>query len=255
MTVEKRGVDLILSLVPKMNRHEVPSYYGSHANNTTKGFRFGSMIFGKDPTCQPATNLSEFIAKQVLCRPDSYSKQEPNVRTLWPDLKMMVCHTKLTAPSAEPKQLSRCVNPNQLKTERLEINLRLCGENWLTNSKFSSLMEMTKVHSSSQRSTLAHISLASNIEETGSENRCSNLLLLDEDSCLPLLHLTFVFLVFLVKCCSGSSLKPARPMCDGRPFYLTAFSPPGGSRRPFPRFPFSVSSTLCIIFDSRRNHA
>ena len=27
-----------------------------------------------------------------------------------------------------------------------------------------------------------------------------------------------VFLVFLVKCCNGSSLKPARPMCDGRPF-------------------------------------
>ena len=77
--------------------------------------------------CQPTTILSEFIAKQVLCRPDSYLKQEPNVRTLWPDKKMMVSHTKLTAPSAAPKQLSRCVNPNQLKTGRLESNFRLCG--------------------------------------------------------------------------------------------------------------------------------
>ena len=31
LTVETRGVDLILSPVPKMNRHEVPSYFGSHA--------------------------------------------------------------------------------------------------------------------------------------------------------------------------------------------------------------------------------
>ena len=37
---------MILSLVPKINRHEVPSYYDSHANNTTKGLRFGSIIFG-----------------------------------------------------------------------------------------------------------------------------------------------------------------------------------------------------------------
>ena len=39
---------------------------------------------------QSIINLLQFIAKQVLCRPDSYSKQEPNVRTLWPDKKMMV---------------------------------------------------------------------------------------------------------------------------------------------------------------------
>ena len=37
MTVEILGVDLILSQAPKMNKHEVPSYYGSHANNTQNG--------------------------------------------------------------------------------------------------------------------------------------------------------------------------------------------------------------------------
>ena len=70
----------------------------------------------------------------------------------------------IDSPFCCAKQLSRFVNPNQLKTERMENNLRLCGENWLTNSKFSSLMEMTKVHSSSQRSMLVHKSLPLKIE-------------------------------------------------------------------------------------------
>ena len=82
---------------------------------TTQVLRSGSTIFGKNPTCHQTANLSEFIAKQVLCRPDSNSKQEPNVRTLWPDIKTMASLTKLTVPSASPKQLSRCFNPNRLK--------------------------------------------------------------------------------------------------------------------------------------------
>ena len=125
---------------------------------------------------------------------------------------------KLTVPSAAPKQLSRFANANHLKTGRSESNLRLCGECWPNSSKFSSLMEMTKVHLSSQRSTPAHKVSALRIEETALENQCSNLPLLEVDSCLLLLHLTCVFLAFLVKCCNGSSLKPARPMCGGRPF-------------------------------------
>ena len=47
------------------------------------------------------------------------------VRTLWPDIKTMVSHTKLTVHFATPKQLSRCVNPNELRTGRSESNLRL----------------------------------------------------------------------------------------------------------------------------------
>ena len=64
---------------------------------------------------------------------------------------MMVSSVQLTVPSAAPIQISLSVNPNQLKTERLENNLRLCGENWLTNLKFSSLMEMTALD------TLSHV--------------------------------------------------------------------------------------------------
>ena len=182
MIVEIQGVDLILSLVPKMNMHEVPSSYVSLANNIIKGLRSGSVIFGLKPTCQHTTNLSEFSAKQVLCRPESYSKQGPNAKTLRPDIKTMVSLTKLTVPFAAPEQLSWCVNPNQWKSARLESNLRFCGETWQISSKVSSLVEKTKVHSSSQRSALAHMSSALKIEETVLENQCSNLLLLEVDS-------------------------------------------------------------------------
>ena len=175
---------------PKMNKHKVPFYHGSLANNTTKGLRSGSIIIQHAST----TNLSEFIAKQVLCRSGLFLKQEPNVTTLLLDIKMMVSPMQLTVPSAAPMQISLSANPNQLKTERLENNLRFCGKNWLTNLKFSSLVEMTKVHSSSQRSILARMFSASKIEETGLENLCSNLLPLEADKLLPLLHLSCLFL-------------------------------------------------------------
>ena len=48
------------------------------------------------------------------------------------------------------------------------------------------------------------------LTETALENLCSNLPNLEVPSCLHLLHLTCLFLVFLLKCCNGSSLKPAR---------------------------------------------
>ena len=134
--------------------HGVPSYNGSHVNSTTLGLRIGSILFGKRQTYQPTINPSEFIARQVPCRPDTYLKQEPNVKNLWPDLKMMVSPVQLTVHSASPKQLSRSANPSHLKNGRSESILRLCGECWPNSSKFSSLMEMTKVPLLSQRSTL-----------------------------------------------------------------------------------------------------
>ena len=51
-------------------------------------------------------------------------------------------------------------------------------------------------------------------------------------------HLICVFLVFLMECCNRSSLKTARPMCDGRPFASPPFRCLAG-RGPFFRgFPF-----------------
>ena len=223
MTTEKQDECLIHSPAPKMNNPVVPFYYDSLANNTTKGLHSGSITFGKNPMCQRATNLSEFIAKQVPCQSGLFLKHEPNVRTLLLDTRMMVSLVQLTLPSVVPIQISLSGNPNQLKTERSENNLRLCGENWPTNLKFFSVMEMTKVYSSSQRSMLAHKSSASRIEETELENRFSNLLRLEADKLLPLLHLICVFLVFLPKFCNGFSLKLTGLMCDGRPLASPLF--------------------------------
>ena len=120
MTIETQNEGLIRSQALKMNKREVPYYFDSFVSNTTKELRYGSMIFGKNPICPHTTNLSEFIARQVLCRPGLYLKHEPNVKILLLDIKMMVSPTQLTVPSAAPIPLSLSANPNQLKTEKLE---------------------------------------------------------------------------------------------------------------------------------------
>ena len=79
---------------------------------------------------------------------------------------------------------------------------------------------------------------------------CSNWPRLEADSCLHLLHLICVFLVFLMKCCSGFSLKPARPMCDGRPFASPLFRRHSGRGPFFSRFPCPMGSTVCVLFAS-----
>ena len=78
-------------LIPQalLNMREMPSYCGSLVNSTILELRSGSILFGKGPTCQPSTNLSEFIAKQVLCRSGLYLKHEANVKTLLPDIQIM----------------------------------------------------------------------------------------------------------------------------------------------------------------------
>ena len=52
------------------------------------------------------------------------SKHEPNVRTLLLDMRMMVSPMQLTDPSLVRIQIVCSANPNQLKTERSENNLR-----------------------------------------------------------------------------------------------------------------------------------
>ena len=91
-TTETQDVDLIRSQALKMNMDEVSSYYSFRVNNTTLEFPRGSIASGKSPTYQPTTNPSGFITKQVAYPPDSHSRQELNVRTLWLDTRMMVSY-------------------------------------------------------------------------------------------------------------------------------------------------------------------
>ena len=113
---------------------------------------------------------------------------------------------------------------------------------------------MTQVHSVSLRLTPEHKFLASRNEETVWETKCSNLFPMETDSCLLLLFLICVFLVFLMECCNRSSLKPERPMCDGCPFASPLFRRLAG-RGPFFRgFPFrwalqlTVSLARCLTY-------
>ena len=91
--------------------------------------------------------------------------------------------------------------------------MRLCGECWPNSSIFI-------VPALDARSQVLSVS---RIEETGLENLCSNLLHLETDNCLPLLHLTCVFLVYRLRSCNGFSLKQTGLMCNGRPFASPLF--------------------------------
>ena len=216
-TTETHDEGLILPQAQKMNNREVPSYSDFLANNTSKEAHSGSIPFGKNWVCWHVTNLKRFIAKQVRCQSDFFFLQhEAIVKTLSFDLRMMVFLMQLTVPSAAPVLLSKCANPDQLKTVRSEDNLCRCGTSWLTSLKFSFLMQMIKVYSSSPRSIPAHKSSASKIAEKDLENLFSNLLRLVADKRLHLLHLICLFLVFRMKCHNGFSLNPTLPMCDGR---------------------------------------
>ena len=152
-TTETQDVDLIPFPAQMMNKHEVPFCFDFHVSITTLECPFGSTISGQRPTHQIPTILSEFIAKQVACQPDSYSKQEPNVRTLWPGTGMMVSLMQLIAHFAVPVPISLSASPNHSRIEKLEDDLRLCVKFWSENSMKFSLSEMLKTFSSSLRLT------------------------------------------------------------------------------------------------------
>ena len=246
----RQDADLILPQALLMNMREVASY-DSRANNTTKGLQSGSMLSVKKPTCLPTEGQLQFTAKQVPRRSSLYLNHEPNVKIVLSDIKIVASPMRLTVPFATPEQLVLSANLRQLKTERLANNLHLCGESCLTSLKFSSLREMTKVHLSSQRSTLAHISSASKIEEMELENQCSNLLLLEAGKLLHLLHLSCLSLVFLLIYYNTFSLKPTSPMYDGRSFASPLFRRLAVRGAFFLRFPVSMGPTLCVLFDSQ----
>ena len=92
--------------------------------------------------------------------------------------------------------------------------MHLCGEGWLTSSKFSSLIEDDEE---------AFIIPAIDTRSLVLSIKNSNLLLLEAGKLLPLLHLSCLSLVFLLMCCFVFSLKPTRSMSDGRPIASPLF--------------------------------
>ena len=194
-----------------------------------KGLQSGSIPFGMNPICQRVTNLSEFIAKQVPCQSDLFLKHEANVQTLLLDIRMMVFLMQLTVPSAAPIQLSKCVNPDQLKTERLETicaNMERVG--WPTQTSLPWWRWRRCIHHPSARRSLT------NPQHQRSQKR--NVFKL-----APLgsgQTFTLVAPVLSVPGISPEVLQRVlsqanRPHVWWPPPRLPAFSPPGGSRRFF----------------------
>ena len=195
-TTGTQDADLILSQALMMNMHEVPSYYSFHVNNTTLEFLIGSLTSGQRPLYLPTTNPSGIIAIQVAYPPDLYSRRELNVRTLWPETKIMVSPTKLIVHFVTTEPISQSASPSHLKTEKSENDLRLCGKLWPTSSKISSLKETRQAPSLFLHSTYDHKCSALRIAGT----------VCDKSFCKPVLR-----------------LRMARPMCDGRPFASSPF--------------------------------
>ena len=66
MTMEIQDEDLICSQAPKMNNHEVPSYYGSPGEQYHKRImKWINNLWEESNMCQHTTNLSEFKACSV----------------------------------------------------------------------------------------------------------------------------------------------------------------------------------------------
>ena len=119
------------SSAPKMNNPVEPVYHDSVAlaNNHKKIIKWIDNLW--DESNKPTCNKPVRICKPNSVSIDSFLEHEANVRTLLLDKRMMV--------------------------ERIG----------LTNFKFSFLMEMTKVHTSSQHSILAHMSSTLKIRRNG----------------------------------------------------------------------------------------
>ena len=174
------------------------------------------------------TNASAFnkptrIHCKTACPPDSSSKQELSVRTLWLDTKIMVSPTKLTVHFAMSVPKSRSASPSHLRIENLEDDLRLFGKFCPQCCKKSSQNEMLKILSLSPHLTAFWIA------GTVWEHRFSNFRHLDTNICLILLLLTCANLAFLMMCYDKLFVKPAarlrivRPLLDGRPFASSPF--------------------------------
>ena len=136
-----------------------------------------------------------------------------------------------------------------IEDREIGINLHPCGECWQISSKFSTLMKMTKLHLSSQRSTPAHRSSALKIEETVLENLCSNLRFFFGSGQMFTLAAPDLYFPGV----SREVLQRIISMCDGRPFSSPLFRRLAGRGVFFRGFPFRwvlhfvLSSTRSVI--------
>ena len=117
-----------------MKTHEAPYCYGFLADNATQACPHGLKRHSLQPIRQ-----KESTAKQELHQLDSYSKPEPDVKSLWHDIKMMASYIRSTVLFAKPRAQFLLVNPGHQNTERSDDGLHRCGRSWLRSYKEFSL--------------------------------------------------------------------------------------------------------------------
>ena len=113
---ERAGIQdagLTKTQVQMTKMHEVPFSDGILANNATQACPLGLQGHLVQPISQ-----RESTAKQELHQLDACSKQEPNVKILWYDSRMMAFHIRSTVPCATPRARFLFVNPRHQNTER-----------------------------------------------------------------------------------------------------------------------------------------
>ena len=159
----------------------VPSYYSFHVNNATLACLLGLISSLQRLTYPHTIYLPGFIAKQVPYPLGLYLKQDPDVRTLCHDSRMMVSHVLLKVPFVAPVSLFRSVNPSHQKTEKSQGVYKRYGKFWLQNYKKSSPRKMPKATSLFQPLIYEHKSSALTIADMELENRCSSLLSLGHE--------------------------------------------------------------------------
>ena len=213
-----------------------------------QGLRSGSIIFGKNPTCQPTVNLSQFISRQVPCRPDSYSKQEPSVKTLLPEIKMMGSPVRLTVFFCSVKSTITVRQSKSLEDQEI-------GKQF--SHLWRVLAEQLKILflDGDDEGAFTVLALDALSQILSIKDRRNGIgkpvfkLFLEVVSCLLLLHLTCVFLEFLMKCCKGSSLNQ-HGHCVMAALPPHRFSAAWWSRRLFLRFPLPMGFTIFALFGS-----
>ena len=207
----------------------------------------GSKNSGQRPTHLSA-NLQEYIAKQVPCQPDSYSKQERSVRALWHRTRMMysLCSWK---------PILQFHSPHRLKIENWKA---ICsfGKPYPQSYKISSLKGMRKVPSLSLHSMNDHKSSALRIAETvwwqpvfklaplGSEQMFN---LTAPDLCVP--GISNDILRQIISQASQPAHNGAANVWWAL-FRLLAVPPLGESRHLFPRFPYMIDLAVSELFSS-----
>ena len=161
---------------------------------------------------------------------------------------MMVFLVQLTVPSAAPTQLSQCINPDHLKTRRLENNLCRCGKSWLTSLKFSFLMQMDEGVFILPALDARSQTLSIKDRRNGSGKPVFKLAPLGSGQTFTLVAPDLsVPGISTLRCYNGFSLKPTGLMCDGRPLASPLFRCLTGRGFFLYHFLFRCDPTLCVL--------